>query len=60
MQLFFPSQSEIRVTVEDGYIYIEESFPDGESQIVRLSEHQFMEIWNREKALLEACRSGDE
>jgi hypothetical protein len=52
MSLFFPQEVCTHVTVDDGYIVIEQYADNTCNKLlgfVRLTDHQFMEIWNREK-----------
>ena len=52
MSLFFPHEFATLVTVDGEYIVIEQygdNSPDIPVGSVRLTEHQFMEIFNREK-----------
>lgn len=51
MSLFFPHEFATLVTVDDGYIVIEQysdNTPDVPVGSVRLTEHQFMENFNRD------------
>ena len=56
MQMFFPKELETRVDTEgDGYIYIRQDNEDQTESVVKLTIHQFQEIWNREKKLIEGA-----
>jgi len=56
MQMFFPKELETRVDAEgDGYIYIRQDNEDQTESVVKLTIHQFQEIWNREKKLIEGA-----
>lgn len=59
--LVFPSEIETRITAEQGRVWIEQSNNDGSTSIVELTVHQFMEMVNREKAIVRAAfGTGDE
>ena len=53
MGLYFPKEYETFVDARDGHILISQTNDDGSSSVVQLTVHQFQEIWNREKKLLE-------
>jgi hypothetical protein len=56
MSLFFPQEFCTYVVASDGYIVIEQYADSTSKQLlgfVRLTHHQFMEIWNREKHIKE-------
>ena len=62
MSLFFPSEIATHVTVHEGYILIEQ-YDDKTLDLVatvKLTEHQFMEIYNREKHILGLLREDRE
>lgn len=55
--LFFPLELETTVTAEQGRIWITQDHGDGEGSVsVELTIHQFMEIYNRQKMIVEAAR----
>jgi CRISPR/Cas system-associated exonuclease Cas4 (RecB family) len=54
MSLFFPHEIATHVFVDEGYIVIEQYVDNNlvdQISSVRLTEHQFMEIFNREKQI---------
>ena len=55
--LVFPREVETHVFGSDGAIYFEQFDANGTRVgSIMLSVHQFQEIWNREKSLLEEAR----
>lgn len=57
--LYFPLEIETVVTAEQGRIWITQDHGDG-SQFVELTVHQFMEICNRQKMILEVARGKED
>ena len=55
--MFFPHEIQTMVWGEDGFVYIEQ-FASTNRRIafVKLSIHQFSEIFNREKSIIEQAR----
>jgi len=53
--LYFPLELETTVTAEQGRIWITQDHGDG-SVSIELTIHQFMEIYNRQKMIVEAAR----
>lgn len=58
MQMFFPKEIETSVEAVDGFIYFFQQNEDGTESSIKLTIHQFQEIWNREKQLV-ASAMGD-
>jgi hypothetical protein len=53
--LFFPFEIETAITAEQGRIWITQTHMDGSESFVELTVHQFMEIYNRQKMIVEAA-----
>ena len=64
MSLFFPEEFATSVDAKDGYVIITQYGDNDCVDVigqVRLTEHQFMEIYNREKYIITLLRDrGDE
>lgn len=59
--LIFPREIETHVYGQEGVIYLEQFDGDGNRTVViRLSIHQFQEIFNREKSIVAEAREEQE
>ena len=59
--LIFPRELETHVYGQDGVIYLEQFDGDGNrTTVIRLSIHQFQEIFNREKSVVAEAREDQE
>jgi hypothetical protein len=57
----FPRELETHVWGQEGLIYFEQFDGDGNrTSFIRLTVHQFQEIFNREKSLVSEARAEDE
>ena len=56
MGMYFPRELETFVDARDGSIFITQRNIDEVESTVELTIHQFQEIWNREKSLIESAR----
>jgi hypothetical protein len=56
MGLYFPKEYETFVDARDGLILLSQTNDDGSTTAIQLTVHQFQEIWNREKKLIELAR----
>jgi hypothetical protein len=56
MEMYFPKERETFVEARGGIILITQRDQDGIESTVQLTIHQFQEIWNREKKLIESAR----
>lgn len=54
--LYFPFEIETTVTAEQGRIWITQHHEDATTSFVELTIHQFMEIYNRQKMIVDAAR----
>jgi hypothetical protein len=59
MGLYFPKEYETFVDARDGLILLSQTNDDGSTSAVQLTVHQFQEIWNREKKLIEIARESE-
>jgi hypothetical protein len=59
--LIFPRELETHVWGQEGLIYFEQFDGDGNrTSVIRLSVHQFQEIFNREKSIVSEAREEHE
>ena len=57
MYLVFPKELQTSVEAASGFIIFFQENDDGTESCIKLTVHQFQEIWNREKQLIEAAYS---
>lgn len=59
MSLFFPMEFETSVSGKNGFIFIEQTNKDGIISVIVLTVHQFSEIFNREKHIIDEAYKND-
>ena len=59
MALHFLAENETYVAGSEGYIEITQTLRDGQQATIFLTEHQFMEIYNRSKHIIEELRGSE-
>jgi len=59
--LIFPKEIETHVYAQEGVIYLKQYDGEGNrTSVIRLSIHQFQEIFNREKSIIAKAREDQE